>query len=726
MPKPVRVGDYYENDDNGLWSWYLEKIRSGDFEELIQNELKFTLLKRFLYNKLINEDTLNNNKNSKILFISIPDNIHSDISLLETFLKDYFHLEDLTNIKIVKLTQGKSYNHESHYVLIDREHNFNDSNFLDYVSPKNRKYNGSIVGNQTQNYTSNNSNTSQSKFNSIINYTTPNIEIPTSTKTNRITNSTTLTPSDKLMDTVRTITTTTNHKLRNTGASISLSTSSSISSVSSSGSYTDSNDVSPSITSSDQSIGSAPQLISTFSNNLQREEVLIAQPLDGSNNQISNINSNIKNKDKNNQNNNPLTTDTADNRNNSTNSVNLNKSVELDDNASSIIEINFPKTRLHDLLSKEQEKQKQFAYSKTYNPRAINGSFYTPPQSEIVSISSYGDNNSNVLEMNTEPLRPTTNRSDILISTTEDKESNNYDIESANAASIDNYSNCYTNSIRSSITFSTDTTSYSILPSISIKSPHGHFRLVLQSTLTLNEDRQIYTAIRQSNNSIDDADVDDDWILYDQNFSMNNLIMLTLKDLFEWGHNLKKILFYSMVFIDDIGTEGTSNSFKNAENNVKDCNGLENGDDTPHILYAEDGNQLNMLTPERIQTNNIIAHRSIRTINSIGEWAFKRKSFTTDRYSKYENDSTDSEYYPESFNGNDNITRQNTKQNMKAGDKISQGKKQKKHSFELVERWKSMPNKGATSNETKRWRNKMKRFSKGRNQSDNDTFCNIM
>ena len=778
MPKSVRVGDYYDNDDNGLWSWYLDNIRSGDFEELTENELKFTLLRRFLYNKFIKdneeENKVNNEestvptsyKNSKILFISIPDNIHSDISLLETFLKEYFHLEDLTNIKIIKLTHDKTYHHENHYVLIDSLNNFDDPTFLEYVNPKDYKYSASLSQSQhnssfNNNNNNNSNNNGQSIPNSIADYPAiaPELTIETNKKTNKssknkISKTRTITnEGERLLDTVRTVTGgTTDHTITYThsesvessrtssrGASYSSSVSSSISSCSSScasssissasysNSFVDSNNIAELIGSSERSMGSVPQ------------------PLNTTTQSASNIKNETETKSLDDKKQTSFTSKKSGSSsmvNSGNDEVSINRLEDMEDATGSIIEINFPRTKLHTNISIEQETPtKQLTTSRIYNPRADNSGIYTPPQSEIISINSFADTRSKILEVDTEPLRPSRSRSEMSFSIREDQESNDFNSFEEKIASEeddDGESRMESSSFSSSITVSTQTTSadsiYSILPSISIRSPQGHFRLVLQSMLTLNEDRQIYTAIRQSNNLIDDADVSDDWILYDQKFSMNNLIMLTLKDLFEWGQNLKKILFYSMIFIDDNPVVATESQ------NIPVEQDLENNDfETPQLLFADDAiNDPTMHIPERVQTNNTIAHRSIRTINSIGEWAFKKKSNTTDRYSgSY--DSSDSEVVPQTYFGDgDLITGTNTIQNTKEDivvDPVTSTQQKKKNSnkklkdFEHVARWKSVPNKSAPiehNTEGSNWKKNMKRFSKGKSHNQKDTFCTVM
>ena len=97
---------------------------------------------------------------------------------------------------------------------------------------------------------------------------------------------------------------------------------------------------------------------------------------------------------------------------------------------------------------------------------------------------------------------------------------------------------------------SSDYSILSILPSISICDSLGYFRLVLQSILIQNPDtKEIFTAIRQSNNEPTVASVTDDWLLYDSNFSMNNLQILTLQDLLDIKRSFPKILLYTICLL---------------------------------------------------------------------------------------------------------------------------------------------------------------------------------
>ena len=506
MALTVRVDDYYNNDENGLWSWYLRNIRSGDFEELTKNELKYTLLKRFLNSNIYNNKNIRNfNKNQRFLFISIPDKVHSDISILETFLKDYFHLEDLHNIRIQKLTKDQCYNHENHYLLIDTMNNFNDPTFLNYVDPK--RYN---------------------KFNNDLD-------------------------------------------------------------------------------------------------------------------QIDNTNSvpsNIINKDF-------LPTNSA------TISEEEEEEEEDDDEESSIV-LNFSRAASHHIRHTNQESQIKEPISdvqESVNHLPLNHVF-TPPDSETMSINSYYNDNDRDISKHS-LIR-------MVVSKDTEVEKRNYsEEEEEEEEEMVGDDNSFVSSISdtsylssySDMSLESSTSShYSILPSISIYDKGGNFKLVLQSCLLYKENKEILTAIRQSNNAVDVASVDDDWILYDSQFNMNNLTILTLKELFEFGHDIPKILFYSMVIVNSsIQKIRTTNDIENGNNNSTDyseridklsgsnndeldINDESNNDlrqENPKLLY-DDTEEPQMCAPERMVSNTTtVGHRSIRTINTMGEWAYRKKSNIT-------------------------------------------------------------------------------------------------
>ncbi|SJM87149.1 uncharacterized protein ZBIST_3338 [Zygosaccharomyces bailii] len=129
MEKTNGGGDYFENDNNGLWSWYITNIRNGDFEELTGNQLKRSLLKRFLHIYL--DPEFSSRPDTKVMIVSIPENIHRDLALLESFLHEHFHLDDM---QITKLTTSHVYNHENHYIVTDKVNNFKDPGFLQFAS----------------------------------------------------------------------------------------------------------------------------------------------------------------------------------------------------------------------------------------------------------------------------------------------------------------------------------------------------------------------------------------------------------------------------------------------------------------------------------------------------------------------------------------------------------------------------------------------------------------
>lgn len=586
MPVSVRVDDYYDNNENGLWSWYLNNIRTGNFEKLTSNTLKYTLLKRFLNTNLI-DNKFNANKNKKILFISIPEKVHSDIAILETFLQDYFHLENLQYINITKLTQDHCYNHENHYLLIDEQNNFNDPTFLNYVDPK--RYN-KVVDNPPlkDNFVKENSGKD-------------NFVKENSTKENSTKDAQSIMSDDTESSIVLNFPRAPLHHIRHTQDQKKL---------------------------------------------LKRESVdsLLHNVL---------LNGNIINNNNNNNNNNGHS---------------------FTPPGSDLVSIN---SFYNDEIEGDDEDGEDHPIKKHSLMRML-----TPNEQDVVSSTSNGLTESDII--------PTTNNTNM----DENEDTMNDSDSFVSSISCDSYSS-YSSST-SSISYTSPY--YSILPSISINDQCGHFRLVLQSALLYNEKKEIFTAIRQSNNDVNKASVKDDWILYDSKFSMNNLVMLTLKELFDFSHDLPKILFYSMVVIDPIVNNNSTkkktidnNDIISVSNDLKSQ--LEIKEDTdnesleeeianlnPEMLYDDDDDnntqdELKMYIPERMVSNVTTAgHRSIRTVNSIGEWAYRKKSNISGI--TYDNDSNDSDV--DNFLADENKIKTQRENDLERRDKI--------------ERWKSLPN----------------------------------
>ncbi|AGO12672.1 AaceriADR198Cp [[Ashbya] aceris (nom. inval.)] len=89
---------------------------------------------------------------------------------------------------------------------------------------------------------------------------------------------------------------------------------------------------------------------------------------------------------------------------------------------------------------------------------------------------------------------------------------------------------------------------HSVFPSLSITNGFSKFRVVLQSILVYDCERdRIHTAVRQYNNNPNIAHCSDDWLLYDYKFSLDNLRILSFVDLMELNRVHPKMLFYSVV-----------------------------------------------------------------------------------------------------------------------------------------------------------------------------------
>ncbi|EDO18926.1 hypothetical protein Kpol_1023p99 [Vanderwaltozyma polyspora DSM 70294] len=190
-----------------------------------------------------------------------------------------------------------------------------------------------------------------------------------------------------------------------------------------------------------------------------------------------------------------------------------------------------------------------------------------------------------------------------------------------------------------------------VLPTVNLPDPYANFQLVLQSILIYNSDSdELITAIRQSNNEQDSADIDDDWLLYDSKFSMTNLQILSLNELLHINKDYPKILFYSLVSIPNV-TVNISNYENSSNPHLEDY--INHSDDslsihdTPQQFYPmivnDNNNNINinnhnntrrssvdyyddsipqqfypddMNIPTKVNTNTTIAHRSYRTITN--------------------------------------------------------------------------------------------------------------
>lgn len=782
MTLSVKIDDYYSNDENGLWVWYLRNLRSGDFEELTTNKLKYTLLRRFLNSNLYNNKSIKNfNKNQKLLFISIPDKIHSDISILETFLKDYFHLKDLNNIKIQKLTKDHCYSHENHYLLIDTINNFNDPTFLNYVDPK--RYN---------------------KFKNDVHQI-----VSTNTKTS--TNTTTTDVSLGLS-----IDNEANNSLYLSETKITQQPSILIT-------KDESNNITISQEKSSKSNG----------NDIHCEQ--------NSSLHINNNNYNNNNNNDNSNNNDGMHSNTKNKI-----TVPTNSSVISDDGESSIvlnfpraalhhIRHSNEKSQNHKPIANINDSLIHLHIDNNYNNSSFNcvsnSHVFTPSGSEMMSINSfYNDNDINSYAKNISynelglsqgdyddndddcrlcrhPLTRMVISEDRAddVTNLNDKHSIFYDDENEKNHLSDQCNNIPTNtnpqhdeeddgnsfissksnssypSSNFSDIFTTSSTSsyYSILPSISINDKGRHFRLVLQSCLLYKENKEILTAIRQSNNAVNTASVDDDWILYDSQFNMNDLTILTLKDLFEFGHDIPKILFYSMVIVDNttpiITVQDTRDNHNNSSNGNNNPDNIQNDHDyldnkhhpeeivkisedinntlniqeesdddieqeSPELLY-DDNKGPQMYTPERIISNaTTVGHRSIRTINTMGEWASRKKSNMT-----FDNESSEiGEYSPKTLQndslrvhgteGKNKIARwksvpyHNNNNDNRNNSDSNNGLNSKLNSNYHLNRRKKKYNDDIAHSGGERWRLKIKRFRRANNtkKDADDKICTIM
>ncbi|CEP65014.1 Gis4p LALA0_S17e00210g [Lachancea lanzarotensis] len=571
----IKVDDYFGNDDNGLWAWYLSNLRRGNFEELNNNELKVALLKRFLNEQLLSA-TFPFNK--KLLLVSIPDAIHENTNLLENFLRDYFHLDDLQHIQICKLTQEQCYNHENHYLISDNLSNFNDRSFLEFGA----------------------------KHRSVHNELLPP---PPSSN-----NQTSIISGETGYDSLR----------------------------SSSGIPSPQTEPQPStVILEDLDFDPQVPAYPIRSVTVEFPESVCSSDCDVSNPDDSQSQELYEDRGLNSHD---------------------------DDNSSELV-LQF---RHHSLHSRNSKKPAELL-------KGSNGTQTGNTSSTGMSSIRSTDDSS----YEGEALTHTITREDTNLSSNPDDDS------LSELSSVDH-------SLRS-LSYDSECSPYSssmtsIFPSLSISEKFGRFRLVLQSILIQRpESRQLFTAIRQSNNDPNVAHVNDDWLLYDDKFSMNNLQMLALHDVLELNKFFPKVLFYTLVMIQDdvaadaqeyrpnisrlspkpnvslsalsdrtLQLEPTLNSSltqvatcmsgpsfgtsispfgESSRDGFVGVNEEEDAMENEDVYRAQDPQIYQLYAATRTNSNKSTAHRSIRTVKSIGDWAFHHDSPTKQPLSRTESPS---------------------------------------------------------------------------------------
>ncbi|EJS42422.1 gis4p [Saccharomyces arboricola H-6] len=650
MQKSVRVGDYFDNDDNGLWSWYLTNLRLGDFEELIGNQLKYTLLKRFLNSHFYSDNNTSVRSNKKILLVSIPENVHEDISILEIFLKDYFHLEKLEHIQISKLTHSHCYNHENHYLLTDNLNNFQDPTFLEFASTSWQvQKNSKTLYNNNRHLMHGSTASLQKSSNAqlkpkITDDQWSNINTETSAGTRTNTNTRTLTSPDTADLSLTSVDcgNKTNGMPQNNG-----------------------NENDEEETGDD----AASSIVLNFSH---------SRSLAPKANRLSKIFPSYTNEDY---------------------TPSHSEIVSIDSFTGEDVSSTYPGQDLSLTTARREDESDENGNEDHYNRRSCDFDDESVEQASLsmessvsyTSCSSSGSSKSSGVRYSL-----SSGSRDSLKHGNVDHTNATYVSElSSITSSVDNLTTSTTPEEHHLIHNTYDTREYvsgeedgedvdddedfsssdysvlSILPSISICDSLGYFRLVLQSILIQDPDtKEIFTAIRQSNNEPTMASVTDDWLLYDSKFSMNNLQILTLQDLLDIKRSFPKILFYTMVIVTDSGHQQVEeehthfNQRHNTDISKEEPPNSElslshdpqqyfpttyNDDYDEYIHDEDDGDDASlseqsgpqMYLPTRMASNATTAHRSIRTVNSIGEWAFNRHNSVT-KINKSNSDESDS------------------------------------------------------------------------------------
>ncbi|KAL6945517.1 hypothetical protein ACO0QE_002977 [Hanseniaspora vineae] len=576
MPHIITVKDYYENDYNGLWSWYLNNLRKGEFEELTGNILKYSLLKKFLKEFFYknNNDTNNDsheNSDRKILLVSVPDKIYKNqtnykINILENFLKDYFKLDDLTNIHIEKLTKKncKIYNHETHYLIMDPLNNFKDKHL----------FKPNYEASEQQSFDSGSSDTSSIDED----------QLKVSVK-----------PFSSSLTAISQLAHQTMQQLNSPDAE--------------SHNANSGNDDGVSMTLQERCV--TKEITKEINKGTEKKE------LNGTKSEISHV-TQSKTEEK------PCTT-SSNNRSSihtqtttNTHKQLLNTHGHLDNDVQmSIASFNY---------TTDDDFGEELQYVDTRDDHSYTG------ESQL----QQGD--TSVFE-----------------------ETDSEDIDDMGSSVLDedlDHEHGHTDD--------DDYSMNSIFPSISIKDHFGEFRLVLQSILIENPEYDINnkqvdnlitnTAIRQSNMDPTNASIHDDWLLYDAQFDITNLQMLSLSDVLYLNKNCPKMLFYTMV-----DTSNPENLPQDEIDDMKTDSHHHHRFSPVPLLQQEYDTQEKVIEPEEDEIQEFNADVIKKNMNSFSTSNFLQdfENQSTDGRSQYSDDRdsySDISSGVKLYNANTNVT----------------------------------------------------------------------
>lgn len=174
-------------------------------------------------------------------------------------------------------------------------------------------------------------------------------------------------------------------------------------------------------------------------------------------------------------------------------------------------------------------------------------------------------------EIHSPVIKVQTKESEEIESMEDDDEDDDDDVQSSSM--VGDVENIDANSIYSDDS-SVDSLDY--VPSMitaRTKKLNIRYKLVLNSILFTNGDKEKRTAIRQS----DENGICDDWLLYDAAFRMDNLQLLDLRGVIEMMKFKQKILFYDLV-IEKMGPESRNNDEFEEEDDLDDFEDVQDND----------------------------------------------------------------------------------------------------------------------------------------------------
>lgn len=470
---PKLLNQNFNNDIDGIWSWFLSNIKNENFSELTDLSFKYELINKFLEENFNNSSYQSDNSGLRFFFVSIPDKVNDEMHVLIKLLRKYLNTNDLTHIEISKLTNSNNtYNHEKHYVLKNSLNNFRSDSF--YINDGHMEKIPSI-----------NSITTNSSFD-VSNV----VESDHNNNTNE------------------------NHHDENNAYKM-------YNAFNRQGG--DSNE-------------DYPDDLSRITNSLC--ELKIHYENDDDNDDTSSKKSNFSFTFK---------------HKNPNENININDEISSSQSSSnqvigSSMSEEFSYDSLHGMQRNTSPDDRDISFID--HPLTLTVTHNNDSDSSMTSKSS--SDNIIIAQKSVSDGSPTSDRYNNTKIHQRNSSSSSYQSFSSSCSTSSSGWVSSSSSSSSSSVSTSDLSNISILSSASILDSSGHYQLQLQNILIYHsKDKKFHTAIKENSNNNKNSSEKDKWWLYDPSFSKKKRELLSLQDLLEFNNKFPKILFFSIVDINE-------------------------------------------------------------------------------------------------------------------------------------------------------------------------------